>query len=198
MPFYTPAYEAIKTALLRDIANLLPDAALGADSDFNVRASSLAACVEGLYQHQSWAMRQVFPDTTDTDYLERHCALRGITRKPASAAAGTILFNGTPAAAVPISTQDKTLDGQVYVTASADLIGVGGTVSIAAQAATAGITGNQEDDKPATLSAAPPGVQSDAVIETMTGGVDIETDPAMLARLLDLLREPPAGGNAAD
>jgi len=32
----------------------------------------------------------------------------------------------------------------------------------------------------------------------MTNGVDIESDAQMLARLLDLLRSPAAGGNAAD
>lgn len=198
MPFNTPTYDAIKTALLRDIANRLPDAALGADSDFNVRAAVSAAAIEGLYQHQAWAILQVFPDTADTDYLERHCALRAITRKPATAAAGTILFNGTPAAAVPLATQLKTLDGQVYATTSAGVIGGGGTVSLAAQASIAGAAGNQTASTPATLSAAPSGVQSDAVLQAMAGGVDIETDAAMLARLLDLLRAPPAGGNAAD
>lgn len=198
MPFQTPSYEAIKFAILRDIANLLPDAALGADSDFNVRAAALAACAEGLYQHQAWAMRQVFPDTADTDYLERHCALRGIARKPAVAASGTVLFNGTPAAAVPLGTEVKTLDGQVYLTTVGGVIAGGGTVSLAAQATIAGIASNQAPSTPVTLTAAPAGVQSDAVIQTMTGGVDIEADNAMLQRLLDLLREPPAGGNAAD
>jgi len=198
MPFVLPQYDAIKTAILRDIVNLLPDAAVGADSDYNVRAAALASCAEGLYQHQAWAMRQVFPDTADTDYLERHCGLRGIARKPAVAAAGAILFSGTPAAAVPLGTQARALDGQVYVTTAAGVIAGGGTVSLAAVALVAGAAGNQAASTPCTLTAAPAGVLSDAVITTMTNGVDIESDGQMLGRLLDLLRSPPAGGNAAD
>ena len=198
MPFATPSYEAIKTALLRDIANLLPDAALGADSDFNVRAAVLAACAEGLYQHQAWAARQMFPDTADTDYLERHSGMRGLTRKPALAASGTALFNGTVGAAVPLGTAFKTLDGASFVTTAAGVIGGGGTVSLAAQAVTVGAAGNQQPNAPATLTAAPSGVQSNAVVQAMTNGVDIESDGSLLARLLDLLRAPPAGGNAGD
>jgi uncharacterized phage protein gp47/JayE len=198
MPFLLPDYEAIKTAILRDIVNLLPDAAVGADSDYNVRASALASAAEGLYQHQAWAVRQAFPDTADTDYLERHCSLRGIARKPAVAAAGTVLFSGTPAAAVPIGTQMRTLDGQVYVTTAAGVIAGGGTVSLAALAVVMGAAGNQPASTPCTLTSAPAGVLSDALIQTMTNGVDIESDAQMLARLLDLLRSPAAGGNAAD
>jgi uncharacterized phage protein gp47/JayE len=198
MPFLLPDYEAIKTAILRDIVNLLPDAAVGADSDYNVRASALASAAEGLYQHQAWAVRQVFPDTADTDYLERHCSLRGIARKPAVAAAGTVLFSGTPAAAVPIGTQARTLDGQVYVTTAAGVIAGGGTVPLAAVAVVMGAAGNQPASTPCTLTSAPAGVLSDALIQTMTNGVDIESDAQMLARLLDLLRSPAAGGNAAD
>lgn len=198
MPFLIPGYEDIKSDLLRDIANQLPDAALGADSDFNARAAAMAASVEGLYQHQAWALRQVFPDTADTDYLERHCSLRGITRKPAVAAVGTILFSGTPGVTVPAGTQVKSGDGQLYTNTLDGVIGGGGTISVAAAASAVGAAGNQPNSTACTLVTAPAGVLSDALLETMSGGVDIETDVAMAARLLDLLRSPPAGGNAAD
>ncbi|WP_230478800.1 baseplate J/gp47 family protein [Kingella kingae] len=45
--------------------------------------------------------------------------------------------------------------------------------------------------------AAPAGVQSDCVI-TAQGGTDAESDASLLARLLERLRRPPAGGNQYD
>jgi len=198
MPFSTLTYDQIKQALLRDIVNLLPDAAVGADSDFAIRASSVAAAVEGLYQHQAWAVRQFFPDTADTDYLERHCAFRGVTRKATTNASGTILFTGTVGADIPLNVEAKTSGGTAYVTTAAGVIGVGGTVALAAQAVVGGAAGNQPNNTPATLTAAPAGVLSDVTLQTMTSGVDVESDAALLARLLDVLRSPAAGGNAAD
>ena len=60
MPLSTPDFETIRGALLRDLQNLRADADVGPDSDFFVRASSVASAVEGLYQHQSWIARQIF------------------------------------------------------------------------------------------------------------------------------------------
>ena len=77
MPLSTPDFETIRGALLRDLQNLRADADVGPDSDFFVRASSVASAVEGLYQHQSWIARQIFPDSADRDYLEQHARVRG-------------------------------------------------------------------------------------------------------------------------
>jgi len=198
MPYTTPDYRQIRADILRDIANQLPSAATGADSDFAVRANATASSIEGLYEHQKWIVRQVFPDTADSDYLERHASLRNIPRKAASAATGTVHFSGTVGSAVPIGTEAKTNDGIAFVTTAAGVIGAGGTVDIAAQAVLAGLAGNQSASAVLTLSAAPGGVQSQATIVTMTGGTDIETDAALLARVLYDIRLPPAGGAKHD
>lgn len=198
MPYTTPDYHAVRDAILRDIANQLPSAATGADSDFSIRANATASAVEGLYQHQQWIARQILPDTADSDYLERHASLRNITRKAASAATGTVHFSGTVGSAVPIGTESKTNSGISIVTTAAGVIGAGGTVDIAAKASLAGLAGNQTAATVLTLSAAPAGVQSQAAIVTMTGGTDIESDAELLVRLLVDIRLPPAGGAAHD
>lgn len=51
MPFTIPSFSAIRDALLRDLKNQLPDADVGPDSDYFIRATSVASAVEGLYQH---------------------------------------------------------------------------------------------------------------------------------------------------
>lgn len=198
MPFLTPDYQAIRDNILRDIANQVPSANVALDGDYAIRANATGAAVEGVYQHQQWIVRQMFPDTADSDYLERYAGLRGITRKVANVAAGSITFSGTPGSAVPIGTEAKTAAGVAYLTTAAGVIGAGGTVDIAAQAAAAGTAGNQAAATALTLTAAPGGVLSSAAIASMTGGTDIETEASLLSRLLFILRNPPCGGAAHD
>lgn len=198
MPYTVPDYPAIRAAYLRDVKNLCPDAAVDVDSDHYVRGSGVASAVDGLYQHQLWILRQIFPDTADSDYLELHAALRAQRRKTATTAAGAIRFSGTVGAAVPSGVEAKTPAGAVFVTTAAGVIGAGGTVEIAARAGAAGAAGNLDAGTAVTLTSAPAGVLGAAVVVSMLGGTDAETDASLLARHLELLRNPPAGGNAAD
>jgi len=198
MPFTTPDYIAIRDAILRDIANQLPDAAVGSDSDYAIRANAVAAAIEGIYQHQQWIARQILPDTADGDYLERWASLYGLTRKAASFADGSITFIGTVGASVPIGTEARTADDVAYVTTVANVIGAGGSVDIAAQAVTAGEAGNADAGTAVTLTSAPAGVSSAGVIVTMTGGAAVESNADLLARLLSRIQQPPHGGARHD
>jgi uncharacterized phage protein gp47/JayE len=198
MPNITPDYRQIRADILRDIANLQSSASTGADSDFAIRANATGAAIEGLYQHQQWIVRQIFPDTADSDYLERHASRYGIYRKAASIASGVVRMTGAAGSAVPIGTEGKLNSGIAYVTTVSALIGAGGTVDIPAKAIVAGIAGNQIAGATLTLSAAPASVQSQASIVSMTGGADIEIDADLLVRLLIRIRLPPAGGAVHD
>ncbi|MEW9901047.1 baseplate J/gp47 family protein [Chitinivorax sp. PXF-14] len=198
MALTVPDYSIIRDAILRDIASQLPGANVALDGDYAVRANATAAAVEGLYQHQQWLARQILPDTADSDYLERHASLRGLTRKPAVAASGSIVFSGTAGSSVPLGTEAKTVAGVAYLTTVSGTIGAAGTVSLAASASIAGAAGNQPAATALTLTAAPVGVLSAASIASMSGGGDIEADAALLARLLFMLRNPPCGGAAHD
>ncbi len=194
----TKNYKQIRDDILRDLANQQPEAYTGTDSDFGVRANAVAASIEGLYEHQKWITRQLFPDTADTDYIERHASLRDITRKAAGYASGSVRFNGEVGSEVPLGTEMKISTGVAYVTTAADVIGAGGTVDIAAQAVVAGSGGNRAADTRLTLSSAPEGVQSRATIVTMTGGTNAELDDELVARVLFDMRFPPMGGAEHD
>lgn len=198
MPFTTPLLPDIRAELLRDLQNLQPDADVAVDSDNHVRATVVASAIEGLYQHQQWIVRQIFPDTSDTEQLDRHAQLHGITRKAAAAATGSITFSGTPGSAIGVGVEAKTADGLAFVTTASGSVGGGGTVSLAAQAVLPGAAGNVAASTALTLASPPAGVASAATVVSMTGGVDTEADIALLARLLGVLRNPPAGGNAYD
>lgn len=202
MPYATPDFNVIRDGILRDIANQpRPDgkqANIASDGDYFIRANAHGCAVEGLYQHQQWIARQIFPDQSDDEYVERHASLRGLTRKAATVASGTISFSGTVGSDVPAGTEAKTSGDVSFVTTASDAIGGDGTLVLAAQAAGSGAAGNQAADTALNLTAAPAGIVSTASIVSMTGGTDRESIASLLARLLFVLRNPPCGGALHD
>jgi len=193
--FTPPDFDTIRAAVLRDTQSLMPDADISPDSDHYVHASRLASCATGQYAHQTWITRQIFPDTADTAYLERHAALRGITRRAATRAGGTATITGTAGAVLAAGAQIK-LGNRFYATAAEATIGGDLTARVPVVAAEPGVQGNCEAVA-AQLMAAGAGIGSDVVLSA-TGGTDAETDASLLSRLLEHIRRPPAGGNRHD
>jgi len=198
MPLQTPDYDAIRAAILRDIRSLLPEADIGPDSDNYVRAAGVSAAIEGIYQHQAWLYRQIWPDSADSDELERHAAVRGLQRKPAVAASGQLQVTGWAGTTVPAGTSVRHASGAMLVTTIDTPVGGDGTVDVRVVAVQPGRAANGLDGV-ATLTDPPVGVDSAAaLVAPLAGGVDIESDADLLVRLLDLIRRPPAGGNQYD
>lgn len=199
MTFTTPDYQKIKDDILRDIVNLEPDAAVGPDSDYAVRASGEAAAIEGLYQHQQWLFKQIFPDSADDDNLIRHAAEHGVHRKGANTSSSFATLTGSIGAAIPAGTEGKTITGIAFVTTASAEIGGAGTAVVAISASVAGVSGNQPVNTALTLTSAPPGINTAAIITTATtGGYEQESLASLLDRLLFELQNPPQGGNNDD
>ncbi|WP_164273376.1 baseplate J/gp47 family protein [Stenotrophomonas sp. B1-1] len=198
MPQPTPPFESIRDAILRDIRNQLPDADIGVDSDHYVRAAGAGAAIEGIYQHQGWLYRQIFPDTADTEALELHASDRGLSRKPAATASGAARVTGTTGAVVPAGTQLRHPNGTLLSTLAEAVIAPEGNAAVRVAAQTAGSAANGVTGQ-VTLTSPPIGVDTSAeLIEALAGGADRESDAELLDRLLDLMRRPPAGGNRHD
>ncbi|MDD6911411.1 baseplate J/gp47 family protein [Actinobacillus minor] len=196
MAFITPTLEEIRDDILRDIVSLQPSADTSVDSDYYVRASALASCVSGLYAHQKWIVRQAFPDTADSEYLEMHAALRKIYRKNATYAAGSARFKGNDNAVVPVGAQIL-LGANYYEVTEAGVIKNGSAV-VAVRSLATGANQNITRETVAVLMSAPTGVASDVMLLDVGGGTDAETDTELLDRLLEEIRRPAAGGNKND
>lgn len=193
-----PTLEQIRTAILRDVQSLNPRADINEDSDNYARASSLAAVAEGLYAHQKWIIKQFFPDTADTEFLEKHAGLRGIRRKNATYASGAgATVYGQDGAQIGLGLQLTTQDGRFYEVVAPSVIRNGSAVVEVRSLAT-GVKQNIAQETAASFMAAPVGVQSDCVLNQITGGTEAESDASLLARLLEHIRRPPAGGNKYD
>lgn len=199
MPFITKTAAQIRDDLLRDIKNLLqlPDEKLGSDSDWYVRASAVASVAEGLYQHQGWIVRQIFPDTADAEYLYLHARTRGLTKKAANSASGAASFTGDPNSTATAGLIFKR-DSVSWTTTEDVTLGADGTGSASAVSSLTGTAGNTTAVTSATLTTTPDGFDSTVSVGLMTGGTDEESDAELLSRLLEIIRRPPAGGNKYD
>lgn len=198
MPHIIPSVSDIRDTILRDIKNQRPQADVGPDSDFFVRASSVASAVRGIYQDQQWITRQIFPDTADHDFLLMHARLRNLTPKPATPAGGQAQLGGSPGSPVASGLSFRYGNGQTGTTLIGGTLDAAGKLTVNVVASTPGSNSNALGGTPGTLLIAPAGVSSQITLNAMTGGTDDESDESLLARLLELIRRPPAGGNKYD
>ncbi|MGC8341859.1 baseplate J/gp47 family protein [Pantoea ananatis] len=197
MPFTVPAFEKIRSDILRDIRNLDSDADTTVDSDNWIRATSVASVATGLYQHQAWIVRQIFPDTADTEFLVWHARIRGLYRKAATTASGTAKVTAEPGSKA-VAGQIITRGSLSWITTSDVTAGADGSGVVSLQAVTAGTAGNSSAEVTGTFTSPPTGFDSTVTVGLLSGGTDAETDAALLERLLDVIRRPPAGGNKYD
>lgn len=197
--FIVPTLEEIRASLLRDYQTYYPNADTSEDSDAYARASSLAACAEGIYAHQKWLIKQFFPDTADTEFLEKHAGLRGLRRRNATYAAGKgATISGNPDAVIAVGLQIKTEDGRFYETTESAVISSGGTAVVAVRSLATGAVQNIKTATKGSFMAAPVGVSTDVVLNDVVGATNAESDSSLLERLLNKIRRPAAGGNKYD
>lgn len=197
--FIVPTLEEIRASILRDYQTYYPNADISEDSDAYARASSLAACAEGIYAHQKWLIKQFFPDTADTAFLEKHAGLRGLRRRNATYAAGKgATVSGNPDAVIAVGLQIKTEDERFYETTESAVISSEGTAVVAVRSLATGAEQNIKTATKGSFMAAPVGVSSDVVLNDVVGGTNKESDSSLLERLLNKIRRPAAGGNRYD
>ena len=190
-------FEQVRSDYLQTLKTHDASAHVHVGSDNHVRASAFAAVAEGQYQHQEWILDQAFADTANSAYLERHAAHYAIYRKPATVASGKVQLQGNPGTLFPAETL-LAIDGTSYLTTAACYITAAGTGVAHTVCVSAGTVGNQSVNTKLKVSSTPAGGKSEAMIVSMVGGTNVETDQALLARYLERLRRPPAGGNRYD
>ncbi len=187
-------YQAME-AKYRELTGFTPDAA----SDTAIRFHTLAAELEQFSERLEEAEKQSSPRTAVGEALELHAESRGVFRKPAATATGTILFSRAGAKGavnIPEGTVCAAADGAEYVTTEPTALGEEDTqASAAAKAVCTGAAGN---------AAAGAIVRIRQVLgfsaenpEPFTGGGDAESDEALRRRVLDACSVPNTGINLA-
>lgn len=200
MPFARPALSDLVSRAEADFEVRLEDAdARLRAAVLNVLARVLAGGEHGLYGYLEWISKQVLVDTAEDEQLDRHGAIWGITRKPATYATGTATLTGSNGSTAPADRLLRRADGVQYrITADATISA--GTAAAAIEAEAAGIAGNADVGVALSLVLPIAGIVSSASVAGpgLAGGADAEANDDYRARILTRIQEPPHGGNYAD
>jgi len=187
----------------------------------DVLLTAQAGSLHGAYGFLQQIADDAFPDTATSDALERWAGIFGISRGPASFAAGWVGASGaTPAGTIPTGTVLRRADGREFERVEVALrvdgttidtgaagalvdwssIGLAGTGwAVPVQAVESGADGNTANGT--SLSFVSPLVDIPPTVTVqipLAGAVDFETDAALRARLLQRIQNPPQGGTASD
>jgi uncharacterized phage protein gp47/JayE len=198
MSFSRPTLSQIKNRVESDIKSGLGLLTILARSFLSVLASALAGASHTLHGYIAWALDQFFPDTAEETYLVRWGNIFGIDRLPATFAEIEIEITGTDGVPVPDTTIFQRSDGAQFQVKD-EVTPSGGSVLATIVALESGDAGNISDGSEVTLSSPIVGIDSTATVtQTLVSGEDQETLENLRTRLLERMRNPPAGGTVAD
>lgn len=151
------------------------------------------------------AISLIWPKFCTGQYLDYHAALRNLTRKPAQYATGTITFTGTEGLEIPAGYMCSTesindIPSYDYVTTEDATIGSSGTVTVPAQASTAGSAQNAGANTVTINSTGYEDITAVTNPVPFTGGIDEESDESLLERIqeFDQQQGDSGVGNPAD
>lgn len=200
MPFARPTLTELIDRVITDISSRVTgvDSAVLRRSLLGVVGQSEAGAVHMLYGYLDWIAKQSIIDTAEKEYLERWAAIWKVIRKTAGFASGQVAFSGTSGASILDGTIVQRQDGVQYKVLGDAVFGAGPLI-VPALALEAGDAGNFGSGLPIFLLSPIAGVQSTATTATkLEGGVDVESDERLLARLLARIQQPPHGGAEFD
>ena len=170
--------------------------------DLAVRLWAAAAQLQALGIQADWVLDQSFPQTAQGRYLDYQGQMRGLTRLPATRAAGTLRFFLDAAPVSDLVIPEETVcmtEGEIrFRTMEAAVLAAGTlSVDVAAEALEGGAQGNAASGTIVILTACPVAVTGCTNPEAFTGGSDQEDDEAFRARILESYQRLPNGANAA-
>ena len=197
------SYEEILTRMQAKYSELTGVSADDA-SDIGIRLKVLAGEIFALSGEMSHLQEQVFAQTAVGEYLDRHAETRAVTRKPALKSKGSLVFSREyPAGydiAIPVGVLCSTRSNpQIHVETTDDAVLKAGqtSVTVAAEAITAGSAANIAPGEICLMITGAQGISSVQNTLAFSGGSDAESDDMLRARLLTSYRNISNTTNAA-
>lgn len=167
-------------------------------SEQKARSIQLGYALNAAYAYLKYISQQIIPTTAEGDFLEAHCASKGIYRKKETAANGIILVKGTVGAelfAGSVWTNPETgLSYKVMET----VVFEAETAEVRVVCLEKGAKGNLLNGQVLNLSQSAAGVENAAVVLSVGAGADKETDADLLSRYLVYMRNLYYGGADSD
>jgi len=173
-------------------------------SDIGLRLRVLAGELYRAQCEMDWVRKQSFPETADGAQLDLHGAQRGVIRREAQRATGTLTFTRyipisfdllVPKGTLCASSGDEAIEYETTV----DAILKAGDLSVTApaQAVEPGAKGNAAESYINTLVTPVNGIQYASNRSAFTGGCDAEDEESYRARVVQAYLRPLVVGNAA-
>lgn len=173
-------------------------------SDIGIRLKVLAGEIFSAYTNIEWLKNQVFPQTAIGQQLDYHAQQRGIKRKSALKASGTLKFSLNTALSYDVNIPEGTVcstaqsDGVRYLTTNDAVLKAGETyVYISAEAEKAGIAGNCLENTITLMITPPTGISMVINESAFVGGSEEENDDSLRARILESYKNISNGTNSA-
>lgn len=197
-----PTLDEIHDELIEAHRARLPDDDVSRNSEAWQRLRVEAGALYGVYRKIQIAEDDVFPDTAELTVLDRHGAIVGVTRKPATPAAKSdaLTVTGTAASTIVVGDLLTHANGLSYQINSNETIPAGGSVVADLVAVDTGEQTKLDAGETLTFDSPPAGINAEAELadDLDEDGEDQESDGAYSARILSKISEPGMGGNAND
>lgn len=129
-----------------------------------------------------------FPSWSYGDYLDELAKIRGMTRRAATAATGTITITGAANTVIPINSMFSTAsinsDPSVdYVTLAEATIPPEGVIEVEVECTKKGIIGNTPANTIIFVASKITGIKSVINTDEITGGTEVESDASLIERI---------------
>lgn len=163
------------------------------NSDISIRMRVLAGEIYSLQSNIEWLKNQMFPITATDIQLDNHAIQKGITRKSAVKAVGTLTFSRTTPLSYNIEIPKDTIcclenntDIKYITTQNAILENGSLSVDVPAESMQGGAKYNTAKNTINLMITPPVSINSVTNNTAFTGGTDDETDDELRKRLTDL------------
>jgi hypothetical protein len=170
-------------------------------SDAYMEADAIGVELEGLEKQAKDNTDALLPDKAPATILDRHGAVEGVTREPATACVLVVQITGGISTTITYgSKQLVSTSGVKYKPAHAsDPTDGSGNADITVTAQTLGTAGNLAMLATLTWDSTPTGANPTATVQTVTTvAEDAEQDGPYALRIIARRQERPASGNRAD
>lgn len=172
------------------------------DSDTAIRFKIFASEIARITDRIDFCTRQMFPNTAEGEYLERHGAVRGIFKKSASKSFGKVLFTSKTPVTTPIlipkgtlCTSSKTSTLMFETVADVTLIKNATTIFADVESTVVGSHTNIAAGYIDVLVTSISGITSIANKEKTKGGADDEPDDMFRERVIEAYNKVSNGAN---
>lgn len=200
MPLKRDTLSTINERLINGLDSRLPDGRPRLRRSLSaVIAKIVAGAAHLLYGYIDYKAQQIIPETADEENFTLMASRKGIIRKIAEAASGSIVVSGDIGSVMLSGSEWQRDDGISYLTAE-EITFTANDMTVSVVAVTTGQETNAITGTTLRLVTTLPGIDSTAEVDTdgLTGGVDIEPLANWKARYLRRIRRPAQGGAKHD